>query len=161
LSLKKSIREWIKNVFNDYFVIRLLNNSYLTRKQLETILIDILAENFCGKKLTYEVKAQLVTHRKSLTRGAFNRTLRQARRNIIRSIYTIILLGYLGILESPNLYPYMEIANKIEKYLKSYKDIYNRKELVREEVRILKVLREELEDSLQNLSNPLSLSKKE
>jgi len=160
LSLKEDAGNWIKSVFDDSFTKILLNGSNFTKKQLEIVLIDILAENLSGSRLTYEAKAQLISYKKSLTRGSFNRTLQQARKNIIKSVYTILLLGYLGIFESPNLSPYIEIANKIEKYLDSYKNVYDRKDLMKEQIRILSVLKEELEAGLQNLSNPLSLAKK-
>ena len=44
-----------------------------------------------------------------------------------KSIYTLILLGYLGVLETPNLEPYIEIANKIKNYTEMYRDLLKSK----------------------------------
>jgi len=144
---------------DDPIVKILTKNSHLTKTQLETLLIDILAENLAGKSLRYEEKAKLRLLRAGISRGAFNRTLRQARRNIIQSVYTIILLGYLGVFEDTRLDPYLEAANKLQAYLSSYREISNDTNVRDEHLRIVSMLREELEDSLQRLSNPKSLSK--
>jgi len=159
LRLKNSIQKWLISSLDDPIVKILTKNSHLTKTQLETLLIDILAENLAGKSLRYEEKAKLRLLRAGISRGAFNRTLRQARRNIIQSVYTIILLGYLGVFEDTRLDPYLEAANKLQAYLSSYREISNDTNVRDEHLRIVSMLREELEDSLQRLSNPRSLSK--
>ncbi|MDH5461375.1 MAG: hypothetical protein OEX09_04035, partial [Candidatus Bathyarchaeota archaeon] len=108
MSFKEKTQKWLKRSLDDPFVGMLSKNSHLTKTQLETLLIDILAENATEKALKYQEKAKL--RLSTVTRGAFNRTLRQARKNIIRSIYTILLLGYLGVFEDTSLNPYLEIA---------------------------------------------------
>jgi len=102
---------------NDPIVKILTKNSRLTKTQLETFLIDALAENLAEKSLRYEEKAKLRLLRTGVSRGAFNRTLKQARRNIIQS----------------------NVRN--------------------EHLRIVSMIRKELEDSLERLSKPRSLSK--
>jgi len=159
LRLKNSVQKWLISSLDDPIVKILTKNSHLTKTQLETLLIDILAENLAGKSLRYEEKAKLRLLRAGISRGAFNRTLRQARRNIIQSVYTIILLGYLGVFEDTRLDPYLEAANKLQAYLSSYREISNDTNVRDEHLRIVSMLREELEDSLQRLSNPKSLSK--
>jgi len=159
LRLKNSVQKWLISSLDDPIVKILTKNSHLTKTQLETLLIDILAENLAGKSLRYEEKAKLRLLRTGISRGAFNRTLRQARRNIIQSVYTIILLGYLGVFEDTRLDPYLEAANKLQAYLSSYREISNDTNVRDEHLRIVSMLREELEDSLQRLSNPRSLSK--
>lgn len=136
----------------------LLQNSTLTRTQLETLLIDVLAENVAEKRLKYQDKAEM--RLSAVTRGAFNRTLRQSRQNIIRSIYTILLLGYLGIFEETSLNPYLEIANKLQGYISAYKDVLTSKSTNGQRLRIINKLREELEGSLEHLSHPKALSGK-
>lgn len=159
MRLKNSIQKWLISSLDDPIVKILTKNSHLTKTQLETLLIDILAENLAGKSLRYEEKAKLRLLRAGISRGAFNRTLRQARRNIIQSVYTIILLGYLGVFEDTRLDPYLEAANKLQAYLSSYREISNDTNVRDGHLRIVSMLREELEDSLQRLSNPKSLSK--
>jgi hypothetical protein len=74
-------------------------------------------------------------------------------------MYTIILLGYLGIFEDTRLDPYLEVANKLKEYVGAYKDIISNNELATEHLRIVTMLREELENTLEKLSTPRSLSK--
>jgi len=152
MKLKESVQKWIKAALSDPIAKILLKNSDLTKTQIETLLIDILAENIVGKPLKYDEKARLRLSKGGISRGAFNRTLRQAKKNAIKSIYTIILLGYLGIFESTQLDPYIEVASKLQTYIKAYKDILKGKRLANEHLRIMNILREELEASLTVLS---------
>lgn len=156
---EKKVQSFIKEVFNDPIVKNLLNNSNLTKKQLETFLIDILAENFLDNKVTYEEKAALRNSRKKITRGSFNRSLRQARRNLIKSIYTIMLLGYLGILDEINIYPYIEVANKIKDFKMKYQDVLEKNELDSQELKVLRLLQENLENSIGRLSDVKVISR--
>ena len=140
----------------DPFVKMLTRNSNLTKAQLETLLIDVLAENIAEKPLKYQEKAKL--RLSAVSRGAFNRTLRQARKNIIQSVYTILLLGYLGFLEDTSLDPYIEIANKLRGYIHAYREDLRKSGAKEELLRIINKLREELEVSLEHLSKPRALS---
>lgn len=124
LNLKKKARNWLNYSLNDPIVKTLSKNSNLTKIQLETLLIDVLAENISDRGLKYDEKAKLRIF--AVSRGAFNRSLRQARQNVTQSIYTILLLGYLGILEEISLEPYLEAANKLKTYINTHNDIiYN------------------------------------
>ena len=155
MHLKEKAQKWIKQSLNDPIGKILSKNSNLTKTQLETLLIDILAENISGKSLKYDQKAKL--RLSAVSRGAFNRTLRQARRNVIQSIYTILLLGYLGVFEDTSLDPYLEVANKLQTYMKAYRDIAGKTE-INEYLRIISTLREELEASIEQLSKPRTMS---
>ena len=153
MKLKEKVQKWITDSLNDPIAKILTKNSNLTKIQLETLLIDILSENVAGKPLKYDEKARLRLLKEGVSRGAFNRTLKQARENVIKSIYTIILLGYLGFFESTQLDPYLEVSGKLQTYIKAYKDILKGKRLTDEHVRIMNMLREELEASLTMLSD--------
>jgi hypothetical protein len=154
LKLKESVQIWLTNALNDPVVKILAKNSHLTKTQLETLLIDILAENISGKQLKYDEKARLRLSKAKISRGAFNRTLKQAKENVIKSIYTILLLGYLGVFEDTTLDPYLEIANKLHEFMEAYKDIPNKGGELEEHLNLIKMVREELENSLKKLSNP-------
>jgi len=145
---------------SDPIIKILTKNSNLTRIQLETLLIDILAQNISGKMLKYDEKARLRLIKAGVSRGSFNRTLKQARKNVIQAIYTILLLGYLGVFDSTNLAPYLEISHKLKTYTDTYKDLFQGSRSPEEHIRIIKVLNEELEASLNTLSNPIVLSEK-
>ncbi len=159
LTTKETVQKWLKRSVDDPIIKILSKNSNLTKTQLETILVDFLAPNITGKSLTNEEKALLRLSKAGISRGAFNHTLKQARKNIIQSIYTILLMGYLGIFDDTRLDPYLEAANKLRDYVNAYQNGLPNEALATESLRIVSMLREELEISLEKLSNTKSLSK--
>ena len=154
MKVKDSIQAWLKRALNDPIVKTLSKNSQLTKTQLETLLIDVLAENISGKQLNYDDKAALRLTKAKISRGAFNRTLKQSKENVIKSIYTVLLLGYLGVFESSTLDPYLEIANKLQKYVEAYQDMPGKEEELKDHLKVIEIIREELETSLKRLSSP-------
>ena len=152
MSLKQNVQNWIKSSLEDPIVRILAKNSSLTIIQLETLFIDVLVENLASKQLKYEEKAKMRQTKAGISRGSFNRTLRQAKTNIIRSIYTVLLLGYFGILEDARMTPYIEAANKLKSYAQAYRDILRTPEEAREQLQVMTMLREELEKTLNQLS---------
>jgi len=158
LKLKDSTTTWINGALNDPIVKILAQNSQLTKIQLETLLIDILAENISGKQLKYDEKAKLRLTKAKISRGSFNRTLAQSKENVTKSIYTVILLGYLGVFESSTLDPYLEIANKLRNYVEAHQDTPRKQEEIEEHTKLIEIIREELETSLKRLSSPSNQS---
>jgi hypothetical protein len=154
VKLKERVQSWLLASLGDPIVKIVAPRSHLTKIQLETLLIDVLSENMAGRTLKYDQKAQLRLIKSKISRGAFNRTLKQAKENVVRSIYTVLLLGYLGVFESTTLDPYIEISNKLKDYLQAYKEMPKEKTGLREHLEILKIMRKELERSLEILSNP-------
>ncbi len=151
LKLKEGVHAWLNSAISDPVVKILSKNSHLTRTQLETLLIDILAENISGKQLIYDEKARLRLTKAKISRGSFNRTLRQSKENVIKSVYTVLLLGYLGVFESTTLDPYLEIANKLHDYVEAHCD--NSKGIDGENhQKVIELIREELEASLKHLA---------
>jgi hypothetical protein len=92
----------------------LLANSQLTLAQLESLLAASLSGETDLKKA---LRPLYRPSRRSLSRGAFNRTLIQAENNVIRSIYTVLLLGYVGLYDSPSLQPFLELSDTIQSYI--------------------------------------------
>jgi len=158
ISAKENIQKWLERSINDPIIKILSKNSNLTKIQLETLLIDFLAPNLAGKSLKNEEKAVLRLSKAGISRGAFNRTLRQARKNVIQSVYTILLLGYLGVFDDTRLDPYIEVGGKLREYVDAYQNVLSNGSLASEHLRIINMLREELEASVEKLSNPKSLS---
>ena len=152
LKLKETVQAWLNEALNDPIVKILSKNSQLTKTQLETLLIDILAENIAGKPLKYDEKASLRLIKAKISRGSFNRTLMQSKENVIKSIYTVLLLGYLGVFESTTLDPYLEIANKLKEYVEAHKDIPGEGEELKNHLKVIEIIREELETSLKRLA---------
>ena len=153
LKLKESVQPWLTASLSDPIATIIAKNSHLSRIQLETLLIDILSENLAGKPLKYDEKARLRLTKAQISRGSFNRTLAQAKNNVIKSIYTVLLLGYLGVFETTTLDPYLEIANKLRAYLEAYKDIPNDRAQMDEHLKLIEMIRNELESSLKQLSS--------
>ena len=155
---KESVQKWLMQAINDPIAKLLSKNSNLTQIQLETLLIDFLASNLSEKSLINEEKARLRLSKAEISRGAFNRTLKQARKNVIQSMYTIILLGYLGLFENTRLEPYLEAANRLQRYISAYKDALSNGALAEEQLRVVSMLRAELENVLHSLSGTRNLS---
>jgi hypothetical protein len=142
----------------------LQEQSHLTHVQLETMLIDFLMDGFGGKRLDYETKATLrraggkVKPVAGVSRGAFNRSLAQARKNVIKSIFTLILLGYLGLFESPSLKRYQDLAETIRSYSKDYDQAAaNPDELTPTHKRAVKQAQARVLELIKQLIQPLSL----
>jgi len=158
ITVKENVQKWLMRSINDPIVKILAKNCNLTKIQLESLLIDFLAANIAGKAIRNEDKAQLRLSKAKISRGAFNRTLKQAKKNVIQSMYTIILLGYLGIFSSTRLDPYLEAASRLQHYISAYRDFLSNNNLAEEQLRIVNMLREELESSLERLSGTNALS---
>lgn len=159
MAAKENVRKWLMRSIDDPMIRLLSKNSNLTRTQLETLMIDFLAQNVAGKSLTNEEKALFRISKAGISRGAFNHTLKQARRNVIQSIYTVLLLGYVGIFDDTRLDPYLEAATKLKDYVSAYQEASHGDTAVTEHLRIVNMLRQELEHSLAKLSETKSLSK--
>ena len=158
MPVKESVQNWLIRSTNDPIVKILSRNSNLTKIQMESLLIDFLATNIAGKTISNEEKAKLRLSKAEISRGAFNRTLKQARSNVIQSMYTILLLGYLGIFNNIRLDPYLEAASKLQNYVRAYKDVLSNSQLAEEQLRIVDMLRKELESSFEQLSGTDALS---
>jgi len=154
LKLKDGVQAWLNGALGDPIVKILAKNSQLTKTQLETLLIDILAENIAGKQLKYDEKANLRLTKAKISRGAFNRTLKQSKENVIKSIYTVLLLGYLGVFDSTTLDPYLEIANKLNEYVEAHQEKPEKEEELKDHLKLIEIIRQELESSLKRLSSP-------
>ncbi len=155
---KETVQKWLMQAINDPITKLLTKNSNLTKTQLETLLIDFLASNLSDKSVRNDEKARLRLSKAEISRGAFNRTLKQARENVIQSMYTIILLGYLGLFENTRLAPYLEAADRLQHYVNAYKDALSNGSVAEEQLRVVNMLRAELENVLQSLSGTRNLS---
>ena len=111
---QNELQNMINRSFKDPITALLLKNSNLTKIQYESLLIDYLTENITDKSLTYEDK--MIFRSKKVSRGSFSRTLSQGRNNIISSIYTILLLSYVGIFDSNPFEKYVILAEKLSEY---------------------------------------------
>jgi len=146
--------ESFRKLFDDPLVKRLLKDSNLTRIQFETLLINLVFNETVGKDGgMYDKKGRsrmfkesfrawrAKSHPKGVSRGAFRRVLFQACRNVVRSIYTLFLLGYTGILDTPGLHAYIELSDMVTQYRKKMEErqpqVSSREEIEGEALRLL------------------------
>ena len=107
-------RASIRNTLSDPVTKLLATNSQLTLTQLETLLADSLSSETEARKGNRHL---FRPSRARISRGSFNRTLIQAQNNVIRSIYTVLLLGYVGLFDTPALQPFTELSDAIQTYV--------------------------------------------
>ncbi len=156
----KPLADSVREVLKEPILSILLERSSITRAQLETLLIDLVLEDTSGTHLPYERKAQLrhsTPRRKGVSRGAFNRTLYQARRNILRSIYTMVLLAYLGLFDYSIFRPFEEIAGKIGDYRRIRETLAGKSKLSAEDLESYRTAERVILDALDELNSPLIL----
>src|SRR5438445_13475934 len=90
-------RSVIDETLRDRILSALLQRSNLTKIQFETLLVDQLGHDIANKRLTRSDMAQLRRGQKGISRGSFNRTLRQARENVREAIQPVPLLAYTAL----------------------------------------------------------------
>jgi hypothetical protein len=106
-------RESIDKTVNDPISKLLLNGSHLSVPQLETLLADSISNEKTAKR---GQRRLFRPSRTTPSRGSYNRTLIQAQNNVIRSIYTILLLGYIGLFDTSGLQPFVELSDNLQSY---------------------------------------------
>ena len=122
-SWQEGTKASIKGILKDPIISRLLLRSNVTQAQFETLLVDQLGHDMANKQLTRSEMAQLMRNAKGISRGALNRTLRQARENVSEAIHTILLLGYGGIIESPSLAPFVEASDLLKSQMTQFAEL--------------------------------------
>jgi hypothetical protein len=102
-------------LIEDYLVTFLLKNSSITACQLDTAIIEKLnIDETLSIKVTMRDK-------KTVSKGAYIRSLDQYKKNIKKSIYTLLLNEYLGLSEQGTIKGLLEISSIINRI--NYKTI--------------------------------------
>jgi len=150
-----------REILDEPILKMLLRGSALTSAQLETLLIDLIAEDTSGLHISYEDKAKARLRKRGspagVSRGAFNRTLAQARRNVTRSAYTLLLLAYLGFFELNPFRSLEETASKISEYRRIREILAGRERLLPEDIESYRATERSVLAALEQLSAPLAL----
>ncbi len=107
-------RASIRSIIGDPATKLLMENSHLTQTQLETLLADSLSSENDSEK---GHRRLFRPSRTRISRGAYNRSLIQAQNNVIRSIYTVLLLGYVGLFDTAALQPFIELSDSIQAFV--------------------------------------------
>lgn len=159
--LLKHVSSMTRETLNEPIAQQLLRRSNLTAPQLETLILDLMIDDVATEHLPYELKASARTQSRrgttGVSRGSFNRTLRQARRNIMRSLFTVMLLSYLGVMDSNPFRGFEEIASRIIHYRRIREDLASRTDLHPEDIASYTALERSIVDAIEELTSPLAL----
>ena len=143
-------RKMIQKAFQDPITDLLLKNSNLTKTQFETLMIDLLIDVMSDEKVPFKEKTLFRANK--VSRGSFSRTLSQARHRVISSIFTIVLLSYVGVFDSK---PFEEYQNLVEKL----RDYFSAVEKSGPNVSraMLKRIEAELAEGIESMARPTKL----
>ena len=111
----KETQKMIQKAFQDPIIDLLLKKSNLTKTQFETLMIDLLIDVMSDEKVSFKEKT--LFRARVVSRGSFSRTLGQARNRVISSIFTIVLLSYVGVYDGNPFEEYQNLAEKLREYL--------------------------------------------
>jgi hypothetical protein len=98
---------------DDKLAKTILENSHLSEVQFASLIIDVLWSTSQPSSGDGGPRSR----RREVSKGAFNRSLAQARRNVIKSIYTVFLLAYFGLFDSPKLEPFLRLGDEMKTFL--------------------------------------------
>src|SRR5207245_3568415 len=60
--------------------------------------------------------------KKEISSESYNKTLKQAKENVIEAIHTVLLLGYSGLTESPSIAPFLEASERLKSQTSQLRD---------------------------------------
>ena len=147
---EKRYQDIIQRTFQDPITDLLLKNSSLTKTQFETLIIDLLTDLMSDEKVSFYQKT--LFRNKKVSRGSFSRSLSQARRNVISSIFTIVLMSYIGVFDARPFDDYYFLAEKLKEYVSMVQ--LNGNDVSKN---VLKRLEVELIDGIRELATPTSI----
>ena len=107
---------------DDPIVTFLLQKSTLTSTQLDTLMAEQLSGGLNVKISSRE--------KRNVSKGAFVRTLRQGQGNVESSVYSLLLVAYLGLVSQ----------DKFDQFFKSQRILSKVKDLEPDRENILKLL---------------------
>ena len=143
-------QKMIQKTFQDPITDLLLKNSNLTKIQFETLMIDLLIDVMSDEKVSFKEKTLFRANK--VSRGSFSRTLSQARHRVISSIFTMVLLSYVGVYDSKPFEEYENLAEKLREYLTTIE-----KSGISHSPSIYRRIEEELIVGIEALSRPTKL----
>jgi hypothetical protein len=143
-------QKMIQKAFQDPITDLLLKNSNLTKTQFETLMIDLLIDVISYEKVPFKEKTLFRANK--VSRGSFSRTLSQARHRVISSIFTMVLLSYVGVYDSKPFEEYENLAEKLREYLTTIE-----KSGISRSPSIYRRIEEELIVGIKALSRPTKL----
>ena len=122
----------------------------LTKIQLETLIVDIVTDEI-SPTLGYLERGKI----RGVTKRSFYRTLEQARLNLIRAIFTIMVASFLNIIDSPRLSDFNELSQNFLD-LVTINNLEN--QTPEEKEKWIKIYTKMIFDNVQNLKKQTALS---
>ncbi len=144
------VQKMVQKAFYDPITELLLKKSNLTNAQFETLMIDILVDSMSDEKTSFKQKAFF--RERKVSRGSFSRTLGQGRTRVISSVFTILLLSYVGVLQGAPFEEYQILAEKLREYLSAVESASSSQSKA-----MLRRVEEDLTAGINALSKPTSL----
>ena len=96
-------------------LLKLIRNSHLTKNQVESLLIWKIRKEK-GLKITKSSKKVERFH-KTVSKGSFYRTLAQAKKNIKRSVITLLTLVALDVTDAESIEKMLQITGIFQREL--------------------------------------------
>ncbi|MCF8885219.1 MAG: hypothetical protein QXK95_02390 [Nitrososphaerota archaeon] len=114
--MNKKVLDFLKNlginIDSDPILKILLKESSLTETQLETLLLEI-ASKFNGNNGRERIDMGFRASLRGVSKGAYARTKTQALNNIRKSICTLLLLRYIGVINDDLASLIFELADRL------------------------------------------------
>ena len=87
-----------------------MKNVKLSKVQLDTLLITLLNDDKSNLN-------KMISQRdnRKVSKGSFIRTLKQAKKNVESSLFTLIILEYFSIIEKSHIINLIKIADTLKK----------------------------------------------
>jgi hypothetical protein len=144
---RQSPIDWsLARLKEDRLARTILQNSHLSEVQFSSLVIDVLWPTSQPSSADGGQRSR----RRQVSKGAFNRSLAQARRNVIKSIYTVLLLAYFGLFDSPKLEPFLRLGDEMKTFLDAKQETGHERESETHDA--MKALENALENSIGELA---------
>jgi hypothetical protein len=123
----------------------------LTKIQLETLVVDLVTDEI-NPEIGYLERGEI----RSVTKRSFYRTLEQARLNLIRAMFTIMIAAVLNIIDSPRLSDFNELSQNFLDLI-TINNLEN--QTPEEKENWIKIYTKMIFDNVQKLKKQTALSK--
>jgi len=123
----------------------------LTKIQLETLIVDLVTDE-TNPELGYLERGEI----RSVTKRSFYRTLEQARLNLIRAMFTIMIAAVLNVIDSPRLSDFNELSQNFLDLI-TINNLEN--QTPEEKENWIKIYTKMIFDNVQKLKKQTALSK--
>ncbi len=117
----------LQDIRKDTLATFLLRKSNITEVQLDTLLASKEEGNLDYKRMLRE--------KRKVTKGAFARTLKQARHNVEASIYTVFLLSYVNLIGQ-------ESVNRIVRNARMLGELKEARPTTEEQIKVMEAIEE-------------------